>query len=370
MPPVLRRVSSFIRSRPVAMTWAESTTTSVGSGSYRRQASGLPFITPGNAKSLEIGKPVTNQRKNKTSLQWLDLPNSNLELSDVMNQAREALCCVDWDEGMPNVFLESTAADALEPRLLEKGEFIDFFVSHSWHDTPESKWQVLTSHFMKFKAKYKRSPTFWFDKACIPQDKITEGIRNLPVNVMSCRKFLVLLGDTYVTRLWCIWELFTLFTLLPSEVAMVSVKVLPVGVANLPPSVGVGVGVGVGAMAASAAERNKKAGLSAVALEDALRSLEEFNLESSKCFDPNEERRIRVVVHMAGGEVFEHRIRDLGRQMREAVSGKPARPRVKTGGGGGGSGPATSYNTSTSSTSTRAEPKSKKGNAHATLNSI
>ena len=368
MPPVLRRVSSFIRSRPVAMTWAESTTTSVGSGSYRRQASGLPFITPGNAKSLEIEKPVTNQRRNKTSLQWLDLPNSNLELSDVMNQAREALCCVDWDEGMPNVFLESTAADALEPRLLEKGEFIDFFISHSWHDTPESKWRVLTSHFMKFKAKYKRSPTFWFDKACIPQNKITEGIRNLPVNVMSCRKFLVLLGDTYVTRLWCIWELFTLFTLLPSEVAMVSVKVLPVGVANLPPSVGVGVGVGVGAMAASAAERNKKAGLSAVALEDALRSLEEFNLESSKCFDPNEERRIRVVVDMAGGEMFEHRIRDLGRQMCEAVLGKPARPRVKTGGGGGGSGPATSY--STSSTSTSAEPKSKKGNAHVTLNSI
>ena len=133
-------------------------------------------------------------------------------------------------------------------------------------------------------------------------------------------------------------------------------------------SVGVGVGVGVGAMAASAAERSKKAGLSTVALEDALRSLEEFNLESSKCFDPNEERRIRVVVHMAGGEVFEHRIRDLGRQMREAVLGKPARPRVKTGGGGGGSGPATSY--STSSTSTSAEPKSKKGNAHVTLNSI
>ena len=29
---------------------------------------------------------------------------------------------------------------------------------------------------------------------------------------MACRKMLVLCGDTYVQRLWCAWELFTLFS--------------------------------------------------------------------------------------------------------------------------------------------------------------
>ena len=41
----------------------------------------------------------------------------------------------------------------------------------------------------------------------------------LPINVMACHKMLVLCGNTYVQRLWCAWELFTLFSFQAHSVA-------------------------------------------------------------------------------------------------------------------------------------------------------
>ena len=41
-----------------------------------------------------------------------------------------------------------------------------------------------------------------------------DGISVLPINIGACSKMLILLGKTYLERLWCVWEeLFTLFTL-------------------------------------------------------------------------------------------------------------------------------------------------------------
>ena len=53
--------------------------------------------------------------------------------------------------------------------------------------------------------------TFWFDKACIRQDNIGDGLRVLPINLAACTKMLVVIGGTYATRLWCVWELCTVF---------------------------------------------------------------------------------------------------------------------------------------------------------------
>ena len=53
---------------------------------------------------------------------------------------------------------------------------------------------------------------FWLDKVCIDQNNIGDGLKVLPVNVMACKKMLVLCGPTYTQRLWCAWELFTLFS--------------------------------------------------------------------------------------------------------------------------------------------------------------
>ena len=93
---------------------------------------------------------------------------------------------------------------------LRPGECIDYFMSHSWHDNAESKWLALVRLAEQFKVHHGRYPTFWIDKVCIDQNRIADGLRTLPVNVMQCSKMMVLCGDTYACRLWCIWELFTL----------------------------------------------------------------------------------------------------------------------------------------------------------------
>ena len=49
-------------------------------------------------------------------------------------------------------------------------------------------------------------------KACIDQSaqsSITEALACLPVYLSGCRQLLVLAGPTYVTRLWCVLEIFT-----------------------------------------------------------------------------------------------------------------------------------------------------------------
>merc|ERR1712232_1036707 len=92
-------------------------------------------------------------------------------------------------------------------RPVKPGRKIDFFMSHSWHDDPNAKWQALVRIVGRFKAVYNRDPTFWLDKACIDQANIRDGLKVLPINIMSARRVLVLWGPTYPKRLWCIWEL-------------------------------------------------------------------------------------------------------------------------------------------------------------------
>merc|ERR1712014_415800 len=76
-------------------------------------------------------------------------------------------------------------------RKVRNGEFIDFFMSHSWHDNPDSKWAALCKVVEEFKEKHSRSPTFWLDKTCIDQQRISDCLRSLPVSIMASRRMLV-----------------------------------------------------------------------------------------------------------------------------------------------------------------------------------
>ena len=49
----------------------------------------------------------------------------------------------------------------------------------------------------------------------------------LPVNVMAAKKMLVLCGPTYPKRLWCAWELFTLFSFSNRQQALDRVELIP-----------------------------------------------------------------------------------------------------------------------------------------------
>merc|ERR1712176_750644 len=85
----------------------------------------------------------------------------------------------------------------------------DVFVSHSWSDDASAKWDILQRWRKEFIEDVGREPTIWFDKACINQTSIDADLRCLPVFLSGCRSLVVLCGVSYLSRLWCIMELFT-----------------------------------------------------------------------------------------------------------------------------------------------------------------
>ena len=102
-------------------------------------------------------------------------------------------------------------------------------MSHSWHDDAEAKWVKLVEIMGDFRRLHNRYPTFWLDKVCINQERIADGLKVLPVNVMACRQVLVLCGATYPGRLWCIWELYTLFCFVPEDQALERIRFIVFG---------------------------------------------------------------------------------------------------------------------------------------------
>jgi hypothetical protein len=103
-------------------------------------------------------------------------------------------------------------------------------------------------------------PTLWLDKVCIDQRNPGHALAVLPINIGACKKVLILLSPSYLTRLWCVWELFALFTFCYKELAVARVQVVPLGDAR------------VG----------------------------EFDIDNAHCFDPNEEFKLRQIIHDIG----------------------------------------------------------------------
>ena len=46
---------------------------------------------------------------------------------------------------------------------------VDAFISHSWQDSGESKWALLTRWAERFELVHGREPIVWLDKGCIDQ---------------------------------------------------------------------------------------------------------------------------------------------------------------------------------------------------------
>merc|ERR1712113_546032 len=71
------------------------------------------------------------------------------------------------------------------------------------------KWAALQQWREDFIAQHNREPQLWLDKCCIDQTDIMTDLRCLPVFLSKCDKLLILCGKTYLSRLWCVVELFT-----------------------------------------------------------------------------------------------------------------------------------------------------------------
>ncbi|CAE7373505.1 unnamed protein product [Symbiodinium natans] len=102
---------------------------------------------------------------------------------------------------------------------------IDAFLSHSWHDPPLAKWEALQAWRRSFKAQHQREPRLWIDKYCIDQENIEASLMCLPVFLASCHTLLIIAGETYFDRLWCVEEV---FVYLQMSRSIDSIELLPI----------------------------------------------------------------------------------------------------------------------------------------------
>jgi len=110
---------------------------------------------------------------------------------------------------------EELAHNKPDPELFKKtvpaklGE-VAAFMSHSWSDDGNVKFDALQDYAEAWeKANDGKPCLIWLDKACIDQLNIAASLAALPIFLSGCQQLLVLAGETYTTRLWCVMELFT-----------------------------------------------------------------------------------------------------------------------------------------------------------------
>ena len=132
-------------------------------------------------------------------------------------------------------------------------------------------------------------PTVWLDKYCINQEDSGNDISVIPIYISCCTKILVLLTPSYMQRLWCIWELFTLFIFAKKELA---VRRLEIRVVEM------------------------KDGQEDGQYESFLKRLQDFDPNDAHCFSPQEEMKLRKIMHDIGKEKLEE-IKDEIRNMLE-----------------------------------------------------
>ena len=82
---------------------------------------------------------------------------------------------------------------------------IDYFISHSWNDNAGHKVRALRKFVRSFQNFYSRDPVIWLDKVCIDQREPDDAIAALPLIICSCNKVLVMMSESYMRRLWCVW---------------------------------------------------------------------------------------------------------------------------------------------------------------------
>ena len=253
-------------------------------GDPREVSTTLPLVARGGAASVLL-------RQAQLNLRCLDWANVSLKLLTSDKHGNE----YGVDDVSPGVspstpppaarrtWLPENTFDLSRP--LKPGEVIDFFLSHSWHDNAKEKWSKLCQFGKAFHSLHGRYPTIWLDKVCIDQANISEGLRVLPVNVMACKQMLVLCGPTYTERLWCAWELCTLFSFMSMEVALDKVVLLPID-------------------STAFGERHEIG---------SLEKLKTFDVADARCYDPNEEEVLRRIIGTVGDGHFNDRIRELGK---------------------------------------------------------
>lgn len=134
----------------------------------------------------------------------------NCDPRAVQRKASERFCSISLAQlTYADLETNSPSMDQAPLAMPTKLGSCDAFISHSWHDCAMTKWDALQAWRQVFVSRNSRDPSVWLDKCCIDQCNIDADLRCLPVFLSGCQKMVVLCGVTYLSRLWCIMELFT-----------------------------------------------------------------------------------------------------------------------------------------------------------------
>ncbi|GMH91942.1 hypothetical protein TrVE_jg867 [Triparma verrucosa] len=107
--------------------------------------------------------------------------------------------------------IKSNQPDAELNKLAENKKFgnVDAFFSHSWHDDADKKWEAIQLWRKEYlKHSHGKEAVVWIDKYCIDQNHIMDSLAVLPLSLAGCQRLVIFYGPTYLSRLWCIIELF------------------------------------------------------------------------------------------------------------------------------------------------------------------
>jgi hypothetical protein len=135
----------------------------------------------------------------------------SMDPKEAMDQAKARFRYVSLEKLAFEDLSDNTPDPALhleQARLVKFGR-CDAFISHSWHDDPDAKWAALQAWRASFVQERGREPRLWIDKVCIDQNNIDLDLRCLPIFLSGCDRLVVLCGNTYLSRLWCIMEIFS-----------------------------------------------------------------------------------------------------------------------------------------------------------------
>jgi len=207
--------------------------------------------------------------------------------------------CIEW----PNISFDDMLRYSATPvggtplyersRPLRKGETIDYFVSHSWRDDQVKKWNLVSCCAKAFYNNTGRWPTFWIDKFCLRSDAAAnDGLKCLCMYIRACDRMLVLCGPTFSTRLWCAWEIFTVFAFQGESEVLKRIDLLLLDEVY-----------------------HSSEGWSSEALTD----LEMFSVTAAKCYDPNDRDIMTGIIDGLGRCEFDRKVQRMATCMKQTM---------------------------------------------------
>mmetsp|Transcript_16066 Transcript_16066/g.37435 ORF Transcript_16066/g.37435 Transcript_16066/m.37435 type:complete len:770 (+) Transcript_16066:44-2353(+) len=134
----------------------------------------------------------------------------NQSEEELFRMANEVFTGVDIDR-VTEAAIKRKDPDPSLNKLAHHAAFnkVDAFFSHSWSDNPDKKWAAMQRWRQQFRAAHSgREPIVWIDKYCLDQNRILDSLAVLPLSLAGCRKLVIFYGPSYLSRLWCIIELF------------------------------------------------------------------------------------------------------------------------------------------------------------------